>query len=80
MPKENTPGSKQVSETSQGANTTKPAVATTTSSGKNRSGKDVVVRRREPKESPCELRREPQAAERGRLTGNEDIPGAGVVL
>ena len=39
MPKENTPGSKQVSETSQGANTTKPAVVTTTPSGKNRSGK-----------------------------------------
>jgi len=38
MVKENTPGDKQVSETSQGADTTKPA-ATTTTSGKSRSGK-----------------------------------------
>ena len=38
MPKENIPGRKQVSETSQAADTSKPAAATTTS-GKNRSGK-----------------------------------------
>jgi hypothetical protein len=37
MAKEDTPGRKQVSETSRGANPTKPAAATT--SGKNRSGK-----------------------------------------
>ncbi|HEX3642594.1 MAG TPA: hypothetical protein VHV10_14985, partial [Ktedonobacteraceae bacterium] len=35
MAKENTPGRKQVSETSQAADTTKPATAITTS-GKNR--------------------------------------------
>jgi hypothetical protein len=38
MEKENTPGRKQASETSQAADTTKPATATTTS-GKNRPGK-----------------------------------------
>jgi hypothetical protein len=38
MAKENTPGRKQVSETSQAADTTKPATATTTS-GKNRPAK-----------------------------------------